>query len=150
MVWPCLENAHQLPPETAPEVQIQWQGRLIGGAPLRWCDLINRTWRGIINWSDSNGGPRSAVMHNTWLPCTGATDAGSYPMSLMGHGQQRCVCVRACVRACVPVCVHQLEIYIKSSLTFYTLSAQGRHEPSMGTHCNFHCVVVVVQEVNYR
>ena len=53
MVWPCLENAHQPSTKTAIEVQAQWQGGPTGGAPLRWCDLINRDLRGITNWTES-------------------------------------------------------------------------------------------------
>ena len=29
------------------------RGRPTGGAPLRWCDLINRDLRGITNWTES-------------------------------------------------------------------------------------------------
>ena len=44
-----------------------------------------------LTLTDINGQSRSANMH-TYL-CFVARDAGSHPLSLMGHGEQRCVCV---------------------------------------------------------
>ena len=71
-----------------------------GGAPLRWCDVVNRDFSGVTDWQE-------LIMDRSgWC---GAIHQPSHACVCMRMCVCVCVCARACM--CVSVCVYLLHMH---------------------------------------